>query len=67
MLINWGKTTTPLGDIFEVDVPLLEGFCPLHNRVAGVGWLSGSATKSLGAFVERVFANFCDKNVVFYN
>ena len=37
------------------------------DRVAGVGWLSGSATKSLRAFVERVFANFRDKNIVFYN
>ena len=29
-------------------------------RVAGVGWLSYTA-----AFVEPVFANFCDKNAVF--
>ena len=33
--------------------------------MAGVGWLSVNATKSLRAFVERVFANFCDKNVDF--
>ena len=37
------------------------------SRVAEVGWLSVSATKSLRAFVERVFANFCDKNIVFYD
>ena len=36
-------------------------------RVAGVGWLSGTAAESLRAFGERVFAHFCDKNVVFYN
>merc|ERR1719285_1591424 len=36
-------------------------------RVAGVGWLSGTAAESLRAFGERVFANFCDKNIVFYN
>ena len=36
-------------------------------RVAGVGWLSWTAAESLRAFVERVFANFRDKNVVFYN
>ena len=36
-------------------------------RVAGVGWLSGTAAESLRAFVERVFANFRDKSVVFYN
>ena len=36
------------------------------NRVAEVGGLSGSAKKSLRAFVERVFKNFRDKNVVFY-
>ena len=35
--------------------------------VAGVGWLSGTAAESLRAFGERVFANFRDKNVVFYN
>ena len=35
--------------------------------MAGVGWLSVNATKSLRAFVERVFANFRDKNVVFYD
>ena len=39
----------------------------LSFRVAGVGWLSGTAAESLRAFGERVFANFCDKNVVFYN
>ena len=39
----------------------------LHTRVAGVGWLSGTAAESLSAFVERVFTNFRDKNVVFYN
>ena len=37
------------------------------SRVAGVGWLSGTAAESLRAFVERVFANFRDKNVVFDN
>ena len=37
------------------------------SRVAGVGWLSGTAAESLRAFGERVFANFRDKNVVFYN
>ena len=36
-------------------------------RVAGVGWLSWTAAESLRAFVERVFANFRDKNVDFYN
>ena len=35
-------------------------------RVAGVGWLSGNATESLSPFVERIFANFGDKNMVFY-
>ena len=35
------------------------------SRVAGVGWLSGTAAESLRAFGERVFANFRDKNVVF--
>ena len=35
-------------------------------RVAGVGWLSGTAAESLRAFVERVFTNFCDENVIFY-
>ena len=34
---------------------------------AGVGWLSWSATETLSLFVERVFAHFRDKNVVFYN
>ena len=34
-------------------------------RGAGVGWLSVSTTKSLRAFVERVFANSRDKNVFF--
>ena len=36
-------------------------------RVAGVGWLSGTTAESLRAFGERVFANFRDKNIVFYN
>ena len=36
-----------------------------NGRVAGVGWLSGTAAESLRAFVERVYANFCDKNIVF--
>ena len=36
-------------------------------RVAGVGWLSGTAAESLRAFGERVFANFRNKNVLFYN
>ena len=35
-------------------------------KLPGVGWLSVNATKSLRAFVERVFANFCDKNVFFF-
>ena len=39
----------------------------VSGRVAGVGWLSGTAAESLRAFGERVFANFRDKNVVFYN
>ena len=39
----------------------------VDSRVAEVGWLSVNATKSLRAFVERVFANFRDKNVVFYD
>ena len=34
-------------------------------RVAGVGWLSCTAAETLRAFVELVFANFRDKNVVF--
>ena len=38
--------------------------CP---RVAEVGSLSWTVAKSLRAFVERVIANFRDKNVVFYN
>ena len=36
-------------------------------RVAGVGWLSWTAIESLRAFGERVFANFRDKHIVFYN
>ena len=36
-----------------------------NARVAGVGWLSGTAAESLRAFRERIFANFRDKNVVF--
>ena len=36
-------------------------------RVAGVGWLSWTAAESLRAFVERVFVNFPDKNVVLYD
>ena len=36
-------------------------------RLAGVGWLSCTAAESLRAFVERIFANFRDKNIVFYN
>ena len=39
----------------------------LYNRVAGVGWLSGTAVESLRAFAAGVFANFRDKNIVFYN
>ena len=35
--------------------------------MAGVGWLSGTAAESLRAFGELVFANFRDKNIVFYN
>ena len=38
-----------------------------RSRVAGVGGLSASANQSLRAFVERVFANFRDKNGAFYN
>ena len=37
------------------------------GRVAEVGWLLASAKYSLRASVERVFANFRDKNVVFYH
>ena len=40
---------------------------PFLIRVAGVGWLLWTAAESLRAFVERVFANFRDNNVVFYN
>ena len=36
-------------------------------RVAGVGWLSCTAAESLRAFVEHVFANFRDKNIVFWD
>ena len=36
------------------------------DRVAEVGRLSWSVAESLRAFVERVIANFRDKNVVFY-
>ena len=36
-----------------------------QNRVAGVGWLSANATESLSPFGERVFASFCDNNLVF--
>ena len=36
-------------------------------RAAEVGRLSWSVAESLRAFVERVNANFRDKNVVFYN
>ena len=41
-------------------------FSTVH-KVAGVGWLSDTSAESLRAFVERVFANFRDKNIVFYN
>ena len=34
---------------------------------AGVGRLSWTVAESFRAFVERVNANFRDKNVVFYN
>ena len=34
------------------------------SRVAGVGWLSCTTAESLRAFIERVFANFCKKNIV---
>ena len=34
-------------------------------RVAGVGWLSTNTTESRSPFGERVFAHFCDKNIVF--
>ena len=37
-----------------------------HTRVAEVGRLSWTVAESLRAFVERVIANFRDKNVVFY-
>jgi len=33
-------------------------------RVAGVGWLSTNTTESRSPFGERVFAHFCDKNIV---
>ena len=36
-------------------------------RVAEVGRLSWTVAEYLRAFVERVIANFRDKNVVFYN
>ena len=36
-------------------------------RVAGVGWLSGTAADSLRAFVERVVDHFCAKNLAFYD
>ena len=39
----------------------------LGSKVAGVGWLSCTAAESLRAFVERVVANFRDKNIVFYD
>ena len=34
----------------------------INIRVAGAGWLSWTTAESL---VDRVFANFCDKNIVF--
>ena len=40
---------------------------PVSNRVAGVCWLSGTAAESRIVFGERIFANFRDKNIVFYN
>ena len=38
------------------------GYCiiPQDPRVAGVDWLSATAAESLRAFVEHIFANFCD-------
>ena len=33
------------------------------TSLAGVGWLSWSATETLSLFVERVFAHFRDKSV----
>ena len=44
-----------------------EGSGSGHVRVAEVGRLSWTVAESLRAFVERVIANFHDKNVVFYN
>ena len=37
------------------------------DRVAEVGWISWTAKDPTKAFVEHVFANFRDKNVVFVN
>ena len=37
------------------------------RRVAGVGWLLCTAAEFLRAFVERIFRNVCDKNIVFHN
>ena len=37
----------------------------MSTRVAGVGWLLWTTAEFLRAFVERIFANFCDKNIVF--
>ena len=36
-------------------------------RVTGVDLLSWTPAESLIAFVERIFANFRDKNVIFYD
>ena len=38
----------------------------IGNRVTGVGWLSATATESLIAFAERVFAICFYKNIVFF-
>ena len=43
----------------------LSNFLRLSFRVAGVGWLSGTAAESLRAFGERVFANFATKALFF--
>ena len=57
-----------IGSILTIFIPtlllLVIRFNPYMSdeaRVAGVGWLSVIAAKSLRAFVERVFAKFLKK------
>ena len=55
-----------LGQVVKVDLQSVGSKLLVHSSLAEVGRLSWSVAESLRAFVERVIANFRDKNVVFY-